>query len=403
MKLGLLADIHEHNEHLAVALKVFHQQGVRQVVVLGDIFETGQRIDATVGLLAESHAIGVWGNHDFPFCHAPGQLLRERYSTRFLDFMGRLQPRLEIAGCLFSHVEPWLNPEELADLWYLDGPPDTTEKLTRNLRGCSTLDSFYRSLPSVANCHTGGDSGLAWRLPDPTLPCGSIPDCRWSQLRRVVRDLRYLDPDAHSFPAERPSPRPRRWNCLAKAVDEQNPTGQVASRGLSIAVGRVSGLDCALASYATKCVVGCEEQQDSSSHSNDKSPDGQRTCREPRLDTSSIEQETAREREVAVAADDVEDGETNDAESSDQRENPQDHSSNYLLYWAHWVCERLNRVWTLLSRIGRHFITALWGWFSPSLRGSRGLPLGGRSGHLVSVFSGYVREAGFKLVKEFGW
>ena len=147
MKLGLLADIHEHNEHLAVALKVFHQQGVRQVVVLGDIFETGQRIDATVGLLAESHAIGVWGNHDFPFCHAPGQLLRERYSTRFLDFMGRLQPRLEIAGCLFSHVEPWLNPEELADLWYLDGPPDTTEKLTR------TFEAVPHSIVFIGHFH----------------------------------------------------------------------------------------------------------------------------------------------------------------------------------------------------------------------------------------------------------
>ena len=46
--------------------------------------------------------------------------------------MGGLQPRLEIDGCLFKHVEPWLNPHKVEDLWYFDGPPDSPEKLARS-------------------------------------------------------------------------------------------------------------------------------------------------------------------------------------------------------------------------------------------------------------------------------
>jgi hypothetical protein len=45
--------------------------------------------------------------------------------------MTKLRPRLEIDGCLFTHVEPWLDPQNLADLWYFDGPPDEQSKLTR--------------------------------------------------------------------------------------------------------------------------------------------------------------------------------------------------------------------------------------------------------------------------------
>jgi hypothetical protein len=44
---------------------------------------------------------------------------------------GTLQPHLEIGGCLFTHVEPWLDPHKVEDLWYFDGPPDSPEKLAR--------------------------------------------------------------------------------------------------------------------------------------------------------------------------------------------------------------------------------------------------------------------------------
>lgn len=45
--------------------------------------------------------------------------------------MTSLRPRLDIQGCHCTHVEPWLNPEELADLWYFEGPPDSQDKLAR--------------------------------------------------------------------------------------------------------------------------------------------------------------------------------------------------------------------------------------------------------------------------------
>jgi predicted phosphodiesterase len=42
MKLGLLADIHESNEFLRIALGQFRTEEVDQVVVLGDLIELGE-------------------------------------------------------------------------------------------------------------------------------------------------------------------------------------------------------------------------------------------------------------------------------------------------------------------------------------------------------------------------
>ena len=60
MRLGLIADIHEQVEFLRAALNRFHQEQVDRVVVLGDVFETGERIKETCWLLAEAQAVGVW-------------------------------------------------------------------------------------------------------------------------------------------------------------------------------------------------------------------------------------------------------------------------------------------------------------------------------------------------------
>jgi hypothetical protein len=132
MKLGLLADIHEHAEQLRRAIAVLRQHGADRFVVLGDVFGMGQRLEETVDLLQQVQAVGVWGNHDVGLCLDPGEKVCQRYSAAVLDFMGRLQPRLEIDGCLFTHVEPWLDPYKVEDLWYFDGPPDSPEKLARS-------------------------------------------------------------------------------------------------------------------------------------------------------------------------------------------------------------------------------------------------------------------------------
>ena len=131
MKLGLITDIHEHVGHLRTALDQFRRHGVEQIVVIGDVFEMGERIEESCQLLAEAKAIGVWGNHDFGLCVDLDDDIRAKYPPVVIDYMTSLRPRLEIGGCHFMHVEPWLNPEEVADLWYFEGPPDEHGQLDR--------------------------------------------------------------------------------------------------------------------------------------------------------------------------------------------------------------------------------------------------------------------------------
>jgi predicted phosphodiesterase len=131
MKLGLLTDIHEHVEHLRSALDLFRDERVDQIIVIGDVYEMGQRLKETCRLLADAKVIGVWGNHDYGLCVEPNTALCAKYGDDVIRFMTSLRPRLEYGGCHFSHVEPWLNPEDVADLWYFDGLPDRQDKLDR--------------------------------------------------------------------------------------------------------------------------------------------------------------------------------------------------------------------------------------------------------------------------------
>jgi len=161
MKLGILADVHEHVKELRKAIDILGQHGADRFVVLGDVFETGKRIEKTVRLLQEVRAVGVWGNHDVGLCFDPSDKVCERYSSAVLDFMGSLQPHLEIDGCLFTHVEPWLDPHKVEDLWYFDGPPDTPAKLARSFAAVSHrvvfLGHFHRWLLGTP------DGLLPWR------------------------------------------------------------------------------------------------------------------------------------------------------------------------------------------------------------------------------------------------
>ena len=131
MKLGLISDIHEQVAQLHNALDRFDKERVDQVVVLGDVFEMGEHIEETCRLLAAANAIGVWGNHDYGLCFDSEDEVRTRYPSTVIDYMTSLRPRLDVAGCHFTHVEPWLNPEDLTDLWYFEGPPEEHGKLQR--------------------------------------------------------------------------------------------------------------------------------------------------------------------------------------------------------------------------------------------------------------------------------
>jgi hypothetical protein len=131
MKLVLLTDIHQQVELLRIALDRFRQEQVDKIVVIGDVFETGERIEETCRLLAEARAIGVWGNHDYGICTSPSDEIRIKFSASIIGFMKSLRPRLELDGCYFAHVEPWLDPEDITDLWYFEGPPDDNGRLDR--------------------------------------------------------------------------------------------------------------------------------------------------------------------------------------------------------------------------------------------------------------------------------
>ncbi len=118
-------------DHLRTAIEDFAAQGVDQVVVLGDLFEMGGRILPVCELLTAANAIGVWGNHDFGLCVDPSVETLAKYPATVIGFMSQLRPRLEIGDCLFSHIEPWLDANNLADLWYYDGPPENPAALKR--------------------------------------------------------------------------------------------------------------------------------------------------------------------------------------------------------------------------------------------------------------------------------
>jgi predicted phosphodiesterase len=133
MRFGILADIHENLSHLRWSIDVLQNEGADRLVVLGDVFELGHRLKETVDLLTEAGAIGVWGNHDFGLCRDnPRPEDHRRYGEGVLTFMGGLRPRLEIDDCLLVHVEPWLNPEKIEDLWYFEGPPETPDQVARS-------------------------------------------------------------------------------------------------------------------------------------------------------------------------------------------------------------------------------------------------------------------------------
>jgi calcineurin-like phosphoesterase family protein len=172
MKLGILADIHEHVRELRRAIDVLTGLGAERFVVLGDVFETGKRMEETVALLEEVNAVGVWGNHDIGLCFDPDERTCRRYSAEVLGFMGRLQPRLELGDCLFTHVEPWLDPHKAEDLWYFDGPPDSPEKLARSFAAVPHrllfIGHMHRWLLGTA------DGLLSWRGEVPVRLDGAV-------------------------------------------------------------------------------------------------------------------------------------------------------------------------------------------------------------------------------------
>ena len=136
MRLGILADIHEAVGFLRGALAALDRIGVEQLVFLGDVCEMGGGLEETISILAGRDILGVWGNHDIGLSFQPDEEVSRRYPPRVMEFMQSLLPRVSIEDCSFTHVEPWLNPCDVADIWYFDGIPDTAEKVRRSFNAC---------------------------------------------------------------------------------------------------------------------------------------------------------------------------------------------------------------------------------------------------------------------------
>jgi len=140
VRLGLITDIHEHVTDLELALAECDRRGVDKVICLGDVFQTGEGIRETVALLAQRSIAGVWGNHDFGLCSHPSALVSSRrvhYVGPVLDYLATFRPSLQVEDCLFSHVEPWRDLNDVMGLWYLGGLPDVSTKAARSFDACS--------------------------------------------------------------------------------------------------------------------------------------------------------------------------------------------------------------------------------------------------------------------------
>lgn len=132
MRLGLVTDVHNHCAELAVALELFRAQSVGQIISIGDTcdaFGRGDGASEVADLMDRCSAVGVWGNHDFTLCRDVPNAVRVRYPPAVLGVMSRMQPRLVVGDCHFSHRESSVDPHDVSQLWDVsDQPLDLMER-----------------------------------------------------------------------------------------------------------------------------------------------------------------------------------------------------------------------------------------------------------------------------------
>lgn len=131
MKIGLLTDIHEAVEHAAAAIEELRRRDAETIISLGDFCCMEERLSEMCELLLRENVRSVWGNHDFGLCADVAAGRATQYPAHVQEFVRSVESRIEIESCLFCHVEPWLDTNQLEDLWYYEGQPETQEQRAR--------------------------------------------------------------------------------------------------------------------------------------------------------------------------------------------------------------------------------------------------------------------------------
>ena len=150
MRIGIITDIHDETAHLAEILATLRGEHVDAIVSLGDTSDLHGRwqdVGGVAALLQQYGVVGVWGNHDHGLCRDVSDDARAKFPADALDYMATMQPRLELGGCHFTHVEPWLNPESIEDLWCFSGRPEDDDRYPKSFA------AFAHRVAFMGHCH----------------------------------------------------------------------------------------------------------------------------------------------------------------------------------------------------------------------------------------------------------
>jgi predicted phosphodiesterase len=153
MRIGIITDIHDQVDLLGRALAALRADGVEAIVTLGDntdLFGKWNAAREVAALLRAAGVVGVWGNHDIGLCRNVTAETRSRFLGPTCDYFATLHPRLELGGCHFSHVEPFLDPQRAEDLWTFEGRPEDETRAARSFAAiphrAAFLGHFHRWL-----------------------------------------------------------------------------------------------------------------------------------------------------------------------------------------------------------------------------------------------------------------
>ncbi len=163
MHLGLVSDVHSHPIELARALALFRQQRVDRVITLGDTIDAFARSEGAAEVasrLLDAEAIGVWGNHDFSLRGDVPERTRVRFPEVAMAFMARMQPRLVLGDCHFSHREASVDPDDVIQLWDVTEQP--LDLLERATQGFQAVPQRWQFVGHYHRWWAATSAGVVW-------------------------------------------------------------------------------------------------------------------------------------------------------------------------------------------------------------------------------------------------